>query len=1209
MRTTGIHIFLLAILWSAITDIGLYAQSSNKFKSPLQKKVGEPRKTVRLSGREIPVIPSTAIGRAHPLPNGGSNHKSISFDKLFPPNKAQSVTKIEKIYYDKTRETTPIFLALNLPQVITKDRQNKEAALQSILKLLSENKSLLQIENPNEEFIPIEASTDELEIEHIKLQQQYNGIPIWGKQLFVHYKHDSKEVILNGRYTPTPTLHNILPYFTPESVITTAETHLAQRTQKRDLTPAEKQLLNYEHPKAELIIWIDRQDPTKTHLAYHIMLRPNMLYRYEYFVDANSGQILDFYNHTCTDGPTTAVANDLNGQSQTIHTYQVGNTYYMIDASRPMFSLSQSDLPDNPVGAIWCVTANNTFIENISHVANTNNVWTNSPRSVSAQTNAGRAYEYYRNTHNRNSLNGQNGSIISVINVTDESGQQMDNAFWNGQFMAYGNGSQLFTTPLAAALDVAGHEMTHGVIENNGSGGLEYVGQAGALNESFADIFGAMIDRDDWLIGDGITNTNYIPSGALRNMANPHNGASSPAQFYWQPANMSEYQNLPLNEANDNGGVHINSGIPNKAYYLFATAITKEKAERVYYRALTQYLTTQSQFIDCRLAVVQAARDLYGNNSYEMQQAESAFDNVGIYDGTSGNNETGGSPSNADVEWPAVNGTDWILAYSYLASDPNALYVIKPINPTSADLHPLTQIAQYNKPSITDDGSIAVFIGADHNIYAVSTDYNNPQVSQLSDTGDWDNVAISRDGTKIALIGSTIDHTIYVYNFDNEQMYSFLLYNPTYSQGASSTGGVQYADALDWDFTGEYILYDAFNQVTNTSGQAIDFWDVNFVNVWNNQSNAPAEGQIFKLFSSLPEGISVGNAVFSKNSPNIVAFDVIDNNNNSYAIAAANVQNGNSGTIVEQNSVLGTPSYSKSDNFISFTTTNTSGETIIARKALTADKLNGSGSPIGIASGFQWPVWFTVGTRPNLNCVGFTVNISAQGSTDICNGNSVILNAGAGYDSYTWSGGGNAQTKTVTSAGSYVVTVSDNGCTAVSPPINVTIKPQPQASFTSNLNASTLQLYNGSLYSNTFLWNFGDGTTSNEPNPTHNYTSVGNKTVTLTATSECGSNSISQSVNILILGVEDNMATNVKATVVPNPNNGNFNILLEGIAIQQTAQITLLDITGKQLEVLSVDLNKATTTIPISMETATTGLYLIRIETRQGVAVLRTIVK
>ena len=97
-------------------------------------------------------------------------------------------------------------------------------------------------------------------------------------------------------------------------------------------------------------------------------------------------------------------------------------------------------------------------------------------------------------THGRNSIDGNGGTIRSFINVADQSGRPLDNAYWNGKGMYYGNGSQAFS-PLVKALDVAGHELTHGVIE--ATAGLRYIGQSGALNEALADIFGCMIDRSN----------------------------------------------------------------------------------------------------------------------------------------------------------------------------------------------------------------------------------------------------------------------------------------------------------------------------------------------------------------------------------------------------------------------------------------------------------------------------------------------------------------------------------------------------------------------------------------------------------------------------------------------------------------------------------------------------------------------------------------
>src|SRR5205085_423648 len=120
----------------------------------------------------------------------------------------------------------------------------------------------------------------------------------------------------------------------------------------------------------------------------------------------------------------------------------------------------------------------------------------------------------------RNSINGQGGTIISVINVNQSPGVGMDNAFWNGKAMFYGNGNAAFT-PLAKSLDVGGHEMTHGVTE--ASAGLEYKNQSGAINESMSDCFGVCIDRGNFLIGEDVVKTSVFPSGALRNLQDPHN--------------------------------------------------------------------------------------------------------------------------------------------------------------------------------------------------------------------------------------------------------------------------------------------------------------------------------------------------------------------------------------------------------------------------------------------------------------------------------------------------------------------------------------------------------------------------------------------------------------------------------------------------------------------------------------------------------------
>ncbi|HDR7449561.1 TPA: peptidase M4 family protein, partial [Bacillus toyonensis] len=198
-------------------------------------------------------------------------------------------------------------------------------------------------------------------------------------------------------------------------------------------------------------------------------------------------------------------------------------------------------------------------------------------------------------------------------------GTNYNNAFWNGQQMVYGDGDGVQFAPLSGSLDVVAHELTHAVTDKSAE--LEYLNQSGALNESFSDVFGYFVDPANWDLGEAVT-TPKVAGDALRSLSNP--------EKYGQPAHMNDYQYLPPTEEGDNGGVHINSGIPNKAAYLTINAIGKEKAEKVYYRALTTYLTPTSDFSKARAALLQSVADYDGVNSATYQAVQKAWNDVGV---------------------------------------------------------------------------------------------------------------------------------------------------------------------------------------------------------------------------------------------------------------------------------------------------------------------------------------------------------------------------------------------------------------------------------------------------------------------------------------------------------------------------------------------------------------------------------------------------
>jgi Zn-dependent metalloprotease len=317
-----------------------------------------------------------------------------------------------------------------------------------------------------------------------------------------------------------------------------------------------------------------------------------------------------------------------DGNTKTLQTARIGSTYYLIDGSREMFRSPVSreqgvittwDAQNDTMGTssrlltrVIDPNGDNNFNDNLKLRA-----------GVDAHYYTGLVYDYYKKVHSRNSWDNNGTSLRSVVHYLS----RYNNAFWNGAYMTYGDGDGVLFGSFAGALDVAAHEITHGVIESSAE--LMYEKQSGALNESYADIFGTFVEfyargtAANWLMGEEIL-TPGIPNDALRNLQNPHLG------YDWQPAHMTEYVELLNNGSNDYGGVHINSGIPSRVCYLVSTTIGIAKTERIYYRALTLYLTSAAQFLDARNATLQSAADLYGNPSAEYTAVESAFNAVGL---------------------------------------------------------------------------------------------------------------------------------------------------------------------------------------------------------------------------------------------------------------------------------------------------------------------------------------------------------------------------------------------------------------------------------------------------------------------------------------------------------------------------------------------------------------------------------------------------
>jgi Zn-dependent metalloprotease len=246
----------------------------------------------------------------------------------------------------------------------------------------------------------------------------------------------------------------------------------------------------------------------------------------------------------------------------------------------------------------------------------------------------GATFNFYWQVFQRNSIDDQglplNGSVHYSVNY--------DNAYWDGQRMIFGDGDHVTFKSFTSSVDIIGHELTHGVTQHEAN--LIYWGQVGALNESISDVFGSLVKQyasnqtaaaADWLIGSSLLEPS-IHGVAIRSLKAPGTAYNDPALGGKdpQPAHMNNY----VRTFQDNGGVHINSGIPNHAFYLIATALggyAWQKAGLIWYNTLTSpLLRSTTKFRGFATLTILSARQLYGFGSAEEGAVRDGWAQVGI---------------------------------------------------------------------------------------------------------------------------------------------------------------------------------------------------------------------------------------------------------------------------------------------------------------------------------------------------------------------------------------------------------------------------------------------------------------------------------------------------------------------------------------------------------------------------------------------------
>lgn len=507
--------------------------------------------------------------------------------------------------------------------------------------------------NANSDLVLMNAEADQIGEVHYRYYQTYFGKPVEHSMFIVH-TNDGMIRGMSGSIVMEFDQQNASDKSAQLSEKDAVETAIsfvqAEKYMWQD-DAMEQRLKNQTsdkhatyYPTAQLVWYNSGEeiDPAGLLLAWKVNVYAQQpLSRADIFVDAQTGKILGtadrLYHSDATGTAATAysgtqtIHSDLNGSNYRLRDYTKGNGVITLKSSGSDYSSSSAN---------WTLTGQDKY-------------------ALDAHYGVSATYSYYLTNFNRNSLNNAGIALYSYVNDPSQS----YNAGWDGSEMLFGNlgsGGAGIT-----AIDVCGHELTHGVTQYTCD--LNYSYQSGAMNESMSDIMGKSVQfwakpsDINWLLSNDM-------NWGIRNMANP-NAYSDPDTYlgtYWTSSSA------------DNGGVHTNSGVGNFMFYLLVTGgsgtndignaytvsgIGLAAADQIIYRTQAVYLTPTSQYADWRTACINAATDLYGSTSNEVTQVKNAWYAVGI--GTAGGtscgipsglNVTGITNTTATLNWTAVSG-------------------------------------------------------------------------------------------------------------------------------------------------------------------------------------------------------------------------------------------------------------------------------------------------------------------------------------------------------------------------------------------------------------------------------------------------------------------------------------------------------------------------------------------------------------------------
>jgi Zn-dependent metalloprotease len=494
------------------------------------------------------------------------------------------------------------------------------------------------------DFAPRNVLHDELGEDHIRVDQFFQGVKVFGGEAILHMRNgevrDTTDALMRGiRLNPNPTLgavealavaHEAVAPVGPYASDPTAELVFAKIEQDF----SSKRFQADADDESGLVPW-RKAGAARTALVYHVHTElengAEETRHTDFLIDAHSGEILKSWDTLHTTAATGSGRSQYSG-TVGISTNSITGGYELSDKARTMpFTTRNLNHATSGTGTIY-TDADNTWGDSANYVEGSSTTAANGQTAgVDAHFGTMKTFDLYKNVFGRNGINGAGKATYNRVHYSNS----YDNAFWSDSCfcMTYGDGNVFKTL---TAIDVAGHEMTHGVTAN--SARLNYSGESGGLNESMSDIFGTMTEF--YAKGGGTT---AIPTTG-GNWTIGEQLRSTPLRYMYKPSLDGASRNA-WSSTLGSIDVHYSSGPMNRCFYFLSqgasssstsnyyssylpggmTGIGNTAAAKIVYRALTVYMTSTTNYAGAKTACQKAATDLYGSTSTQYAAVTKAF--------------------------------------------------------------------------------------------------------------------------------------------------------------------------------------------------------------------------------------------------------------------------------------------------------------------------------------------------------------------------------------------------------------------------------------------------------------------------------------------------------------------------------------------------------------------------------------------------------